>query len=104
CPIYMNNSVGQVALPSQGVNVSNTEHTLQISDTQVLSANAVNETRLQYMRIRNEQIAQNGGPQVSVLGAFVGGGNAIGSIADHEDNLELQNNTQIARGPHTIKF
>ena len=99
-----NNSVGQLSLPSQGVNVSNTEQTLQISDTQVLSANAINETRLQYMRIRNQQSAQNNEPQISVLGAFIGGGSQIGLIADHEDNLELQNNTQFIHGTHTIKF
>jgi len=99
-----NNSVGQFALASQGVNLSNVENTIQISDTQVLSPTAVNETRLQYMRIRNDQGAQSTAPEISVLGAFTGGGNPIGVTADHEDNLELQNNTQITRGTHTLNF
>ena len=46
------------ALESQAYNVSNQENTLQLSDTQVLGANVVNETRFQYMRDRDNQAAQ----------------------------------------------
>ena len=54
----INDGVGQLALPSQAYNVSDTEQTLQISDTQIISPNVVNETRFQYIRERNNQTAQ----------------------------------------------
>lgn len=99
-----NQDVGQLALASQGYNVSNTEHTLQISDTQVLSPKVINETRFQYMRERNTQIAQNVSPTVNVLGAFVGGGNSIGLVANNQDRFELQNYTSMSLDRHFIKF
>lgn len=99
-----NEQVGQFSLASQGVNADNTEHTLQISDTQTFGGNIVNETRLQYQRINNTEHAQDLSPQVSVLGSFVSGGNTLGSMSDREDNVELQNNTSIVHGTHTIKF
>jgi hypothetical protein len=99
-----NDQVGQLSLASQGVNTSNTEHTVQLADTQTFGTNIVNETRFQYMRIANNQVAQNSSPQVTVLGAFVGGGNPLGFLSDHEDNFELQNNTSIVHGTHSFKF
>ena len=42
--------IGQFNLPTQGYNSESTEHTLQISDTQVIGAKIVNETRFQYLR------------------------------------------------------
>ena len=99
-----NNGIGQFALPSQGYNVGNTEQTLQISDTQVLSPTIVNETRFQYIRDRNNQTAQSFLPTISVLGAFTDGGNSQGSIVDNADHYELQNFTSIVHGKHFMKF
>ena len=52
----------------------NYENSLQVSDTQIINANTVNETRFQYIRAHNSQIAQNTDPTVTVPGAFTGGG------------------------------
>jgi hypothetical protein len=99
-----NNGVGQFSLPSQAYNTASTEHTLQISDTQVLSANVVNETRFQYLHDHSDQTALNLQPTISVLGAFTGGGNSSGNSADVENHYELQNYTSIVHGNHLIKF
>jgi len=99
-----NDGIGQFSLPSQGYNQDSTEHTLQISDTQVFGAKIVNETRFQYLRELDNQLAANGQPTLSVLGAFAGGGNSQGDILDHQDHYELQNYTSIVHGNHTIKF
>jgi hypothetical protein len=99
-----NDGVGQFALPSQAYNVGNTEQTLQISDTQVLSKNVVNETRFQYIRDRNNQTSQNFQPTISVLGAFTDGGNSLGNVTDNADHYELQNYTSIVHGKHFMKF
>jgi hypothetical protein len=99
-----NNGIGQFSLPSQGYNTTSTEHTLQISDTQVVSTNILNETRFQYLHDNSNQTAQNFSPTISVLGAFTGGGNQIGNGSDVQNHYELQNYTSIVHGNHLIKF
>jgi hypothetical protein len=99
-----NDGIGQFSLASQGYNVTNTEQVLQISDTQVISPRTVNETRFEYERDRNTQIAQTFGPTVSVLGAFTSGGNSSGNVFDNEDQYELQNYTSMSLGKHYLKF
>jgi hypothetical protein len=99
-----NDLSGPLALAAQAYNVSNTEQTLQISDTQVVSPRIVNETRFQYIRDRDQQLAQNFSPTISVLGAFTNGGNNQGTVALHQDHFELQNLTTMTLGKHVLKF
>lgn len=99
-----NSGVSQFALESQAYDLSSYENSVQISDTQVLSANAVNETRFQYISDRSNQVAQNSDPTITVQGAFTGGGNSAGVVRDNQDHFELENDTTEARGPHAIEF
>src|ERR1700683_3585226 len=99
-----NEGIGAFTLPSQGYNADTTEHTLQISDTQVFGAKIVNETRFQYLRDLDNQFAQTSQPTLNVLGSFDGGGNNQGTILDHQEHYELQNYTTIIHGNHTVKF
>ena len=96
--------VSGLSLQSQAYNVSNHENTLQLSDTQMLSANMINETRFQYMGDRDSQVAQNNDPTISVQGAFTGGGNSTGTVRDNQDHYEMQNNTMVTKGAHAINF
>jgi hypothetical protein len=99
-----NEGIGQFSLADQAYNSIEDEHTVQISDTQVLSSSVINETRFQFNRDDNNQIAQNFQPTTMVLGAFTGGGNPQGSPVDHENRYEFQNYTSMARHTHLIKF
>jgi len=99
-----NDGIGVFSLPSQAYNTTSTEHTVQISDTQVVSTNVVNETRFQYLRDDSSQTVQNFQPTISVLGAFTGGGNQLGNGSDAANHYELQNYTSIVHGNHLIKF
>jgi hypothetical protein len=99
-----NQGVGGQSLPSQAYSSSSTEHTLQISDTQIINTNIVNETRFQYLRDDTTQTVQNFTPTISVLGAFTDGGNTQGNSSDYENHYELQNYTSISHGKHLIKF
>jgi hypothetical protein len=99
-----NDGIGQFSLPSQGYNTTDTEHTVQVSDTQVINTNIVNETRFQYLRDDSSQTVPNFSPTISVLGAFTGGGNQIGNSSDTQNHYELQNYTSIVHGNHLIKF
>ena len=99
-----NAGVGQFALPSTGYDSSSTEHTLQISDTQVLGAKVINETRFQYLRDKSRQIPLSTAPTINVIGAFTGGGSSAGVVSDHTDRYEFQNYTSMSLGAHLFKF
>ena len=99
-----NSGVSQFSLQSQAFNVANQEHTLQLSDTQVLSANVVNETRFQFAHDSNNQVSQSTDPTINVQGAFTGGGNSAGIARDNQSRYELQNYTIMSHGAHSINF
>jgi len=101
-----NQGIGQFSLfPSQAFNLSDTEHTLQISDTQVINSNVVNETRFQYIRDSNNQSPLiTPALTLSVLGGFTSGGNNTGTVLDYANHFELQNYTSIVHHNHLIKF
>jgi hypothetical protein len=99
-----NDGIGQFTLPSQAYNSKSTEHTFQVSDTQVIGTKVVNETRFQFHRELDSQLAQNTAPAVNVLGAFDAGGNSQGTIIDHQNHYELQNYTSLIHGNHILKF
>lgn len=105
---YRDTQVGettnQLSLPSQAYSPESTEHTVQISDTQVLGTKIVNETRFQYNRDNERQTPVDTNPGVSVLGAFLAGGNSEGSLNNVSNNYEFQNYTSLITGNHTIKF
>ena len=97
-----NSGVSLFALPTQAYNVANSENTLQLSDTQVLGTNVVNETRFQYVRDSDNQVAQNTDATETVQGAFTGGGNNAGIVRDDQNRFELQNDTIVSKGAHSI--
>jgi hypothetical protein len=99
-----NAGIGQFFLPSTGYNASSSEHTLQISDTQIFGTKAVNETRFQYIRANSQQTPLRTGPTIDVIGAFTGGGSGAGSLLDHTDHYELQDYFSLGMGTHFLKF
>ncbi len=99
-----NNGLSGFALPSQAYNVLTTEHTLQVSDTQVFGTTIVNDTHFQYIRDGENQIASSALPTVVVPSSFTGGGNNQQNVNDVANHYELQNYTQWVHGTHTVKF
>jgi Carboxypeptidase regulatory-like domain len=99
-----NNGVSQFALQTQAYNTLNEENTVQLSDTQVLSARVINETRFEYIRDRDNQHPLNTTPTITVQGAFTSGGSNLGTVTDAQDHYELQNYTTAAMGAHAIRF
>ncbi len=99
-----NAGVGGFSLPSTGYDTSSSEHTVQISDTQILGTKAVNETRFQYRRENSQQTPLSTAPTISVDGEFTGGGSSAGAQTDHTDHYELQNYTSLSLGKHFLKF
>jgi uncharacterized membrane protein YgcG len=112
---WVNDGVGGSVLPEAGYDETSTEHTVQITDTQVLSTKAINETRFQYLRDNSGQNPVTTpietlppgfttDASINVLGGFTGGRSISGAETDHEDHYELQNYTSISQGKHFLKF
>jgi hypothetical protein len=99
-----NAGIGEFALPSRAYNSINTEHTAQLTETAVLSAKVINETRFQFIREDQERIAENSGFALNVLESFQGGGAPIGHSLDRQNHYEIQNYTSVAQGTHTVRF
>src|SRR5467141_1840325 len=99
-----NEGTGQFNLAQQGYNVVDAEHTLQISDTQVVNAKTINETRFQFLRTTDLQTPVSTTPTIQVQGAFTSGGNVQGVLNDALNRYELQNYTSMAAGKHFVKF
>ncbi len=96
--------IGNFTLASQGYNTLSTEHRVQITETAVLGAKTVNETRFQFLNDTSTQNGDNSKAAINVLQAFNGGGSQVGRAYDLQKHFELQNYTSIAQGAHSLKF
>src|SRR5437588_9552239 len=99
-----NNGVGQLALPSQAFHQTGTENEIRISDTQILSPHAANETRFEWERGATDQNALVLGSTINVLGQFTEGGNPLGNSSVVTNHYELQNYTSINKGNHFMRL
>jgi hypothetical protein len=98
------NGVGSYSLQSQAYNTINQENTFQLTETDVLSARMINETRFQYQHVTSSNVAADTTPQINVPGSFVSGGSALGNFGSTQNNLELTNNTTYIVGTHSLKW
>jgi hypothetical protein len=96
--------IGSTSLPSQSNSELTTEHTIQVSDSEIINDHVVNETRFQYLRDSTTDTPVSSAPTVTVPGYFTGGGSSDQTANDHGDHLELQNLTTMSVGAQAIKF
>ena len=96
--------IGSTDLPSQSATSTSTEHTVQLSDSQIINDHMVNETRFEYRRALESISPVSTAPTLIVSGDFTGGGSGAQNSNDHQDHFELQNYTTMSVGPQTIKF
>jgi len=99
-----NSGLGTFSLPSVAYNLNETEHTLQLSDTQIFGPRIVNETRFQFQREPNHQLPLGSGPTINVQQSFTTGESSEGLFRTTQDNYELQNHASVTAGKHLIKF
>lgn len=102
--VSQNNGVNGFNLPDRAYNSNFTSQVFQVTETAVLNATTINETRFQFSHNRSEQLGNSTIPVLSVSGAFTGGASQIGHATNTTNRWELQNFTQIQKGMHTIKF
>ncbi|HEX4807814.1 MAG TPA: TonB-dependent receptor [Bryobacteraceae bacterium] len=95
--------IGALDLASRGYREQYTNQTVQVGESAVLGS-AVNETRFQFYRAAIQMLANSDSPEIQVLGSFNGGGSQLGKSFDTQNTFELQNNTSMIRGAHSIRF
>lgn len=96
--------IGLTALPSQAYSTSSTQQSVQATETWVMNAKAINETRFQFMRANANQNSTFTGPTINVLDSFVGGGPSSGGGFNRNNGYEFQNYTSLSQGVHTFRF
>ncbi len=90
-------------LLSRVYNTRSSDHTVRLTETAIVNASTVNETRLQYIRRRSEQESTDNSPTIRVLDAFTSGGANVGLSFANEHRFELQNYSSFLRDNHSIK-
>jgi len=99
-----NAGIGEFSLLSRAYDSRQTEHLWQLTETAVLNARAINESRFAFSRSQNDDFGDNSVPGIRVLEAFTGGGSQVGRSSNQQDRWELYNGTSLALGAHGIKF
>ncbi|HLY18996.1 MAG TPA: carboxypeptidase regulatory-like domain-containing protein [Bryobacteraceae bacterium] len=101
-----NQGIGVFTLPTRAYNVQSGEQSASLTNTIMVSSTVINETRFQFYRDTNLQLATDEASTISVLGAFTGGGApfGLGQSYSNENHYELQNYTSIVHGTHFFKF
>lgn len=102
-----NQGIGDLSLPSRAFSTTNTEHEIRLTETAIINAKTINETRFSYEWEKRDQTGDNTIPTISVAAAFTGGGAQIGENFNRQQNWELQNYTTTSFGKnsqHAVKF
>jgi hypothetical protein len=98
------NPVVASALLTTGSNTSNSESTLQVSDTQLISNTVVNETRFEYQHTTSNSTPLSTSPALIVQGIFNAGGSNGGTTSTPGDHYEVQNYTSVQLIKNFIRF
>lgn len=102
-----NQGIGGFTLPSRAVNGENNQHSFNITESAIINAKTVNETRFQYEFNDSETRGDNSTPGINVANSFFGGGSQIGLNFNRSKRWELQNYTTTSVGKvsqHALKF
>jgi hypothetical protein len=91
-------------LASRAYNSTNSENTVQATETAILSARTINETRFQFMRSESRMAGGSNALIVSVQDAFTSGGAQVGNSGSLTKGWEFSNTSTFTRGGHTIKW
>ncbi len=99
-----NSGVSGFSLPERAFDTASTQQSFTVTETAILNASMINETRFQFNRNRNELFGDNTLPVLNVSGAFIGGGSQVGQVRNSNTSWELQNFLAWQRNNHAFKF
>ncbi len=98
-----NKGVGGSVLKEGGSFAHASEFDLRAVDTIFLSKNLLHSTRLGLSWRLTEQKPNTTAAQISVAGAFTGGGSTAGNLHNAERDLEFDDEIYVSRKAHTLK-
>ena len=96
--------IGAFNLVSRGYDTQSLRHSVQVTETAVLSTNVINEARFQFFRNGSENVAANLRPAIQVSGSFNGGGAQVGRSLDSQNSYEFQDYMSVNHGKHAWRF
>ncbi|MBI4909498.1 MAG: carboxypeptidase regulatory-like domain-containing protein [Acidobacteria bacterium] len=99
-----NIGAGDFNLPSRGYDETSANRIVQVTETAVFSAKAVNETRFQFARASLSDSAREISPAINVQGAFSSGGATVNQSSSVTNSFELSNVSTLIAGTHTFKW
>ncbi|MCU1330574.1 MAG: Cna domain protein [Bryobacterales bacterium] len=95
--------IGDFSLESLANDNSTREHVIQATETAIINANMVNETRFQFIHSNSSTVAAGSDPALFVQGAFNSGSSTVGNSGTLLKSLELANTTTWTHGTHVIR-
>ena len=98
------NGSGGFSLAEVAGNQLSVEHTVQLTDTDTVSASLINEIRFQYIHAASDTTPVSTNPLLTVSGAFVGNGSGGENLADTQNRYEVQDTVFKNFGKHALKF
>ena len=97
-------NAGQFILADAAINLLNSEHTVQLTDTQTINASTINEVRFQYVHDNTLDSPVNPTTNIVVSGAFNGLGSGGENISDIQNRYEVQDIVYKNFRKHSWKF
>lgn len=99
-----NVGVGGETLEEGGYNSGTYEHLIHVSDITTVSTHLMHEARVGVRFDGETDVPNSTAAQVSVAGAFTGGGATIGQQRLKETNVEVDDDAILTTKHHTMKF
>ena len=99
-----NNGVGGFSLPERAYTSSSTQQSIQLTETAVLNASMIDETRFQFSRQRSQSLGDITRPTINVSSSFISGGSQVGTVTNTDQRWEITNFLAWQRGTHALKF
>lgn len=102
-----NQGVGGFSLETRASDSISTQHGINLTESMIINAKTVNETRFSLDINSRDQIGDNSIPTINVSSAFTGGGSQVGMSYNKSKRWELQNYTTTSFGKgsaHSVKF
>ena len=99
-----NAGLGTTTLVSRAYTTSTGEKVGYLTETAMINAKVINETRFRMQYGTSSANGNNTIPSISVASSFSGGGAGVGSSFSTSDSYEIQNYTSVLEGVHSMKF
>ncbi|MGH9766619.1 MAG: TonB-dependent receptor [Blastocatellia bacterium] len=94
---------GDFTLPERGARSDNTNQTLTISETFLISPRLIHEIRLRYQHEISDQAARTSGVAINVPDAFSGGGDPCCPNRSRQDQLAFQDYLTLSYKKHSLR-